>query len=82
MTERTPGPWQVSPNDAATVTDSKSEFVAYVAVKADARLISAAPDMLAALEKMRYQSRAAWMTMGSALRSQCEAAIAKAKGES
>ena len=48
---------------------------------AQAEQDSAAPDLLEVLEKMRYQSRAAWMTMGSALRARCEAAIAKAKGE-
>ena len=76
MDERTPGPWQVSPNDAATVTDSKSEFVAYVAVKADGRFIAAAPGLLEAAERA--------VCDGFCYHIRCErlrAAIAKAKGD-
>ena len=79
--EHTPGPWQVSPNDAATVTDSKSEFVAYVAVKVDARFIAAAPDMEKALEILLDSHSG--MSNRNCSCDECapaKAALAKAKG--
>ena len=88
MSEPTEGPWIAAPTIHPGEVRGPHGPVAYVSLAvpieqrhATVSLLAAAPDLLAALEKMRSPSRAAWMTMGSALRSQCEAAIAKAKGE-
>ena len=91
MTQHTPGPWAISPiRDAdgalyieSPLTDARNERVAcifgFAEADANARLIAAAPDMLAAL-------REAYLTLecrdGTArVTEQVRAAIAKATGE-
>ena len=87
MSEHRLVPWEVE--DGVYVVEVASrDIVASCEVdfprdvqESNARFAAAAPDLLAVLEKMRSQSRVVWMTMGSALRLQCEAAITKARGE-
>lgn len=97
MTEHTPGPWKVynafdlirKPGSVAferigtpivTVLEC-NEGYDIVATKADAQLIAAAPDLLAAceaaLEAIRSDADIDWMLN---VESQCRAAIAKARG--
>jgi hypothetical protein len=55
MSEHTPGPWEViesgsrCPTEWAVVADSRKGFVGDIEQEADARLVAAAPDLLAAL---------------------------------
>jgi len=54
MTEFTPGPWTVHPSESTVVEipggHPSTVFAAYCGTEANARLIAAAPDLLAALE--------------------------------
>ena len=87
MAEHTPGPWEVVPglDDKARVfyvrtIDNDLHYIAQIGrfgenAPANARLIAAAPDLLAALETA-VASGKSWHGISSA-----RAAIAKAKGE-
>ena len=85
----TPGPWRIG-DAGVTVFGPKTEApspktVAYMADgnsawKANARLIAAAPDLLAALMGAEERMRNVGVTDGSALMIQVRAAIAKAEG--
>lgn len=86
--KHTPGPWRLEPSWLETdnpyvVADNGKifpyvEFVADVALEADARLIAAAPDLLAACEKAMIEC---CDLIGTEAGIALEAAIAKAKGE-
>jgi len=92
--KHTPGPWAIEQCGENTIkvfkaTDKRRGRIATIKTKdsswleldeADAKLIAAAPELLAVLEEAEYQSRfrrpvkkATWLKMQSA--------IAKAKGE-
>lgn len=91
-TQHTPGPWEVSPDNAGsqyTITGvgslEKAPTVAYVVrakhiasdtVQANARLIAAAPDLLAALQDILTIKD----ILGSGRQLRVEAAVAKATG--
>ena len=84
MTKHTPGPWGYDEIDRVVVKESVKD-IAYMdstASEADARLIAAAPCMLAALqacdETMEYMSE---YDIPITLPGQVKAAIAKATGE-
>jgi hypothetical protein len=74
--QHTPGPWRVS--GKATINAGRS-WIASVSTSnrdANARLIAAAPDLLAALEKAR--NTLAGCGMANIAADICDAAIAKA----
>ena len=89
MKPHTPGPWTAIPDDTGderewyVVTEEEGVLALSVSEEADARLIAAAPDLLAALKEM-----VTWMPSGFAPQSQSRAmkmahdAIAKAEGGS
>ena len=88
--KHTPGPWQVNNNDPLQVCDSDGEKRGCSPIantrgkrgeaKANARLIAAAPELLAALESLLdYDNLGAYERAN--VRKQSRAAIAKAKGE-
>ena len=85
MTTHTPGPWRLMNSDkevyGAFEDDGRGWRVADLAWsttnwRANARLIAAAPELLAALEEMMYYDD------GGHRGDKARAAIAKAKGES
>lgn len=89
-TKHTPGPWVLSPSYPYRTNDAHGQFVADTSYtlraeeeqEANAHLIAAAPDMLAALiEVVRWDEisgiDAEWPVVMETVR----AAIAKAKGE-
>lgn len=88
--KHTPGPWRLEPSWLETdnpyvVADNGKifpyvEFVADVALEADARLIAAAPELLAACEMALLDMRYYATVHGESITA-LEAAIAKAKGE-
>lgn len=89
MTKHTPGPWDCVPtsyhaHDYRLIKPDKTplpyraEANDHSEARANARLIAAAPDLLAALEVIAADSR--W-TSGDPTLLQVRAAIAKAKGE-
>lgn len=51
MSEHTKGPWRVRDSDMSVVVIGNDSLVAYVYTASDARLIAAAPDLLAACEE-------------------------------
>ena len=83
----TQGPWTVS-QPSATCIDSPLGTIAalaFISNEADAHLIAAAPDLLAALEALHACHRAFsgndnWTMLDDESRSLAENAIAKAKG--
>ena len=93
MTKHTPGPWRVKHKAKlgwAGVLTQEGDIIADIVVDGqdfrdpeqaldDARLIAAAPDLLAALERLERLSGSAMMTDDPA-REWARAAIAKAKG--
>lgn len=95
MSKHTPGPWALDDNghDIRTHEDywpigcADGNLIAYVAHtddvmgEANARLIAAAPDLLAACEALLNEARQFFpMVCGDAI-TEAEAAIAKARGE-
>lgn len=74
----TPGPWHIGNASQWLNIENKDFFVAKVGVDRweDARLISAAPDLLAALEAI-----VAYDPLRAGLLEQAQAAIRKARGE-
>ena len=82
MSEHTPGPWTPYGLDWRMVVDKDSEVIADVRTHdADARLIAAAPDLLAALEALMTEACDDIAHQDEHTEA-AEAAIAKAKGES
>lgn len=95
--QHTPGPWTIHPKSASKVADSNGETVAacgrigvtnaevYSRVLADARLIAAAPDLLAACialkEDLGHISLNAFNEIDEKAKDMLLAAIAKACGE-
>lgn len=80
MSKHTPGPWEVGPQHHGQVAVWQSDFPAVVATcgrqddaEANARLIAAAPDLLAALKETLRAS-----PMGPHVK-MAQAAIAKAE---
>jgi hypothetical protein len=59
MSGHTPGPWSVrasfSGSDVLHITSAADENIAAVRTKANARLIAAAPDLLASLRAILFQ---------------------------
>jgi hypothetical protein len=101
MSEHTPGPWQVDyellatfENDGRTeelieiVGDSRGNTPCYATSKVDARLIAAAPDMLAALKELDdtvnepNDHKDGWEAALERASNKARAAIAKAEGKS
>ena len=89
MSEHTPGPWTISQGDLGILrlTARPSEMGRTLhlasfaeATDADARLIAAAPDLLAALENIAWPE-AVFSDWFMEAQKQARAAIAKAKGE-
>lgn len=89
-TKHTPGPWRVVPSNGVAFDEwlvevASDEFltpgIAEVYEKADAALIAAAPDLLAALEAAHGYLVIFGTDQLEHVRSVCRAAIAKAKGE-
>jgi len=80
----TPGPWLVWPaSNGVKITDSLGRHVAVIPMatpqwQADARLIAAAPELLAALEKFAWYDEAG-MSEPRSLYDEARSAIAKAK---
>lgn len=91
MSKHTPGPWHFAPSldDTYVVCESDDNGASTVALvyaadaaKPDARLIAAAPDLLAALEKVLAAYEAAREPgHGTILIDEARAALAKARGE-
>jgi hypothetical protein len=89
MTEHTPGPWEAGEfadrtGDWLVSAKRQRYFVADVYTEADARLIAAAPDMLAALKQIHHYETIRDPNRGElflgALHA-VEAAIAKVEGK-
>ena len=88
-TTHTPGPWEIVPRDApkgtlmiastdgliAVMECSKTRPVTYEKAEANARLVSAAPDLLEALKRLMF------MDCGEPAFIQAREAIAKAEGD-
>ena len=89
MTKHTPGPWTIGALESgqAAVDGANGEEVTGFISPADAALIAAAPDLLAALEAIapmlpRAATTATWGDpMWTDAIGKVEAAIAKARGE-
>lgn len=90
--QHTPGPWYVTPDACAVYekdglgyrADTICHIVGHPFTRANARLIAAAPDMLAALERAadELDSIMDWHGIGHpAVLRDARAAIAKARGE-
>jgi len=83
MSEHTPGPWEYDANDDAVYGPEADGFPFVMSTlnikEPDARLIAAAPELLAALEHLMAQDNGpgCWTPE---FESQVRAAIAKAKG--
>ena len=83
MTMHTEGPWPMRESAThVTVTNSRGDAVFHddkriPGVMADARLIAAAPDLLEALKRCKFDS----LNMTLEDREFCRAAIARATGE-
>lgn len=91
MSERhTPGPWHLDPPSHAGVIESDYHAVQIGACESnvisgfmsleDARLIAAAPDMLASLRQVEAEMRAGLGSSFGETREQVRRAIAKAEG--
>jgi hypothetical protein len=81
-TKHTPGPWKCVP-DAWIVADNGAVILTSQGMEeADARLIAAAPDLLAALQAMfdRIGDGGYFPSCGKTISDQARAAIAKATG--
>lgn len=83
MTTHTPGPWTTRPAFASRptlhVTDGKGSHLASFSgpnYEANARLVAAAPELLAALEQIAYSDFSAEVCKAKA-----KFAIARAKGQ-
>ena len=100
MSKHTPGPWSITPDaptqveaDGIWVGDASRREVGSEQALANARLISAAPDLLEALGEARkalavlinpgaeYASVQAVFAQATATEARARAAIAKARGE-
>ena len=82
-TTHTPGPWTQSKRNEADVYSENGERIASAhgpRCADNARLIAAAPDLLAALERIMNAADHGTVKMRSELGIQASAAIAKAKG--
>ena len=83
MSEHTPGPWLIDTETGVVVSRSDSLHVVASTFPhnraANGRLIAAAPDMLAALERARVHMNCPTKELAAIL--VVEAAIAKAKGQ-
>lgn len=84
MNDYTPGPWEVRPDMSVEDTETGTTIAAFCE-EANARLIAAAPDLLAALEAV-MQHFDPWSMPESASQpmrayEDARAAIAKALGE-
>ena len=85
--KRTPGPWKVSNDDATRINGGGRPYSIVVAEtcgyqgarEANARLIAAAPDLLAAL-KTAKQCALGFGERSAIVTAQIDAAIAKAEG--
>jgi hypothetical protein len=95
MSQHTPGPWQVDAEDSDLFHQDEARFwinadglqhIGYVDGPrtaeriANARLIAAAPDLLAALKAIEFQVRQGKVFERDACITQARAAIAKAIG--
>ena len=89
MSKHTPGPWRIDEDGVGIIFEIEGYAVATVAPKnrtANARILSAAPDMLVELEDMTNVAEQAIIASGTdaefaAIRvERARAAIAKAKG--
>lgn len=77
----TPGPWRVDDHpkrEHPRVTDARGKFVADCDTEADARLVAAAPELLAALQAVAEQTRHPDYDWPVCLSREVSAAIAKA----
>lgn len=84
-TKHTPGPWKpirdLSSKMVGIWADDGEGWVGEVETMADAKLIAAAPDLLAALEAIMATRFTPWREDAVKANSVASAAIAKAKGE-
>ena len=84
MSKHTPGPWTAEPNSAHGISfsvEGGGRLITRFASAADARLIAAAPDLLAALRAMTdYMAYAEALGEDKAVFKNARAAIAKAEG--
>jgi hypothetical protein len=78
--KHTPEKWHVHPGSPSIVRDEQDSFIAEGCSNEHARLIAAAPDLLAALEKL-LKSAATHHYSNLEGVIEARAAIAKAKGE-
>lgn len=83
MTKHTEGPWEILEGITISVVNSNREFICGVHDKniPNARLISAATDLLASLEDMKYALELCDRERFAAILDKARAAIAKARGE-
>ena len=91
MTEHTPGPWRVDPaffpEQPKVYPDNGSGDFAHICrvnagpdgYQANARVIAAAPDLLAALEDIEQWDRNSYNSLPNEFRQAMRAAIAKAR---
>ena len=86
MDKYTLGPWKVTQHEVGTFIRCPADYIIAGPVdtrrghEANARLIAAAPELLAALQLAVRQNGCDMLMTGEELR-KCEAAIAKATGE-
>ena len=86
-TKHTPGPWSASPSPTSDglyhVYKADGNFLTLEDAehKANARLLAAAPDLLAALEKVAHHTNTGPHSLPAFLADEIAAAIAKAMGE-
>ena len=79
MSKHTPGPWRIAALESGMVAidGANGEEVTGFVFPEDGRLIAAAPDLLEALKRCKFDS----LNMTLEDREFCRAAIAKATGE-
>jgi hypothetical protein len=87
MSEHTPGPWWIEHEDDegqllenGVTIESTEGPVAFKVLDCDARIIAAAPELLAALREMREQFTSDGTDGQHAASAQADAAIKKATG--